>query len=157
MGKEGITWQCGLAQKGSELHTAVLPRWKKWTKPDLDRLWQGELLLRDGVYLTEEPTALTLDGVYVAATGQLHARASPAGGQLRLPLNESEAQDLPEYRCAHPWISNVHSSVQPCMSFQRAGFTRTGQEWDAGFKSGTVAHHARWDRMASRHALMRLC
>lgn len=59
-------------------------------------------MLRDGVYMTEEPTSLALEGVYVAATGRLHARAVLGQpGQLRLPLNESESvavRDSSEYR-----------------------------------------------------------
>ena len=62
---------------------------------------QGELLIKDGLYMTEEATVFDLEGVYVAATGQLHVQAAPAGGPLRLPLNDSDAgaiEHLPEYR-----------------------------------------------------------
>ena len=59
--------------------------------------------MREGLYLAEEPELLKLSGVYVAATGRLHAQAQLAGGQLVIPLagNVSD-MDTQEYRCADP-------------------------------------------------------
>jgi hypothetical protein len=58
------------------------------------------MLLRDGVYMTEEPEVLKLTGVYVAATGRLHAHVQPARGPLTVPLggNSTDQQDSADYR-----------------------------------------------------------
>jgi hypothetical protein len=73
---------------------------------------QGDLLLRDGVYMTEEPEVLKLAGVYVASTGQLHARVQPVKGPIFLPVEENSTvdRDTPDYRCK----SCSRSRLAPC-------------------------------------------
>lgn len=62
---------------------------------------QGDLLLRDSMYMTEEPEALKLAGVYVAATGHLHARMQPVAGPISVSIedNATQPRETPEYRC----------------------------------------------------------
>ena len=84
---------------------------------------QGELVLKDGLYMTEEATVFDLEGVYVAATGQLHVQAAPAGGPLRLLLNTSDAgavEHLPEYRSAQrATLEGVPYEWPRCMLCQK--------------------------------------
>ena len=62
---------------------------------------QGEIVLRDGVYLTEDDAVLQLAGVYVVATGRIHAVAQPVSPALRLGLEPSDIeQNSVGYRCA---------------------------------------------------------
>lgn len=56
---------------------------------------QGQLLTREGLTLTEDPEVFKLVGVYVAATGRLHARVEPDAGPLMVSLAENET-------AAHP-------------------------------------------------------
>ncbi len=67
-------------------------------------MWQGEMAFREGLYLAEEPELLKLAGVYVAATGRLHAQADLAGGPIVIPLagNASDIMDTQDYRCPKP-------------------------------------------------------
>ncbi len=61
---------------------------------------QGEMALREGLYLAEEPELLKLSGVYVAATGRLHAQAELAGGPIVVPLaGNASDMDTADYRC----------------------------------------------------------
>ncbi|CAL8462582.1 g2115 [Coccomyxa elongata] len=63
---------------------------------------EGEMAFREGLYLAEEPELLKLAGVYVAATGRLHAQADLAGGPIVIPLagNASDVVDTQDYRTA---------------------------------------------------------
>lgn len=64
---------------------------------------QGEMALKEGLYLAEEPELLKLSGVYVAATGRLHAQAQLAGPQIVIPLaGNASDMDTQEYRCSLP-------------------------------------------------------
>ncbi|CAK0754278.1 hypothetical protein CVIRNUC_002285 [Coccomyxa viridis] len=56
---------------------------------------EGQLLTREGLTLTEDPEVFKLVGVYVAATGRLHARVEPDAGPLMVSLAENET-------AAHP-------------------------------------------------------
>ena len=51
---------------------------------------QGDLVLRDGEYVSEHDTFMKLEGVYIIATGRLQALAMPKNG-IRVSL---EQQDL---------------------------------------------------------------
>jgi hypothetical protein len=67
--------------------------------------------------MTEESTVFDLEGVYVAATGRMHMRASPAGEPLKLPLNDSDlaaVEHLPEYRRVCCWLM-LPDAHQKCM------------------------------------------
>ena len=62
---------------------------------------QGQLLTREGLTLTEDPEVFRLVGVYVAATGRLHARVEPDAGPLMVSLAENETAVHPAaYRSA---------------------------------------------------------
>ena len=62
---------------------------------------QGQLLTREGLTLTEDPEVFKLVGVYVAATGRLHARVEPDAGPLMVSLAENETAAHPAaYRSA---------------------------------------------------------
>lgn len=51
---------------------------------------QGQLLTREGLTLTEDPEVFQLLGVYVVATGQLHAKVEPASGPVTVALGDNE-------------------------------------------------------------------
>ena len=62
---------------------------------------QGQLLTREGLTLTEDPEVFQLLGVYVAATGHLHARVEPASGPMTVALADNETTVHPAaYRSA---------------------------------------------------------
>ena len=62
---------------------------------------QGQLLTREGLTLTEDPEVFQLLGVYVVATGQLHAKVEPASGPVAVALADNETTLHPAaYRCA---------------------------------------------------------
>ena len=56
----------------------------------VDGAVQGQLLTREGLTLTEDPEVFQLLGVYVVATGQLHAKVEPASGPVTVALAENE-------------------------------------------------------------------
>ena len=64
-------------------------------------LVQGELVVRDGVYVSEDNAAMRLTGVYVPATGRLLAVAEPAAPVLAVPLDAGEGAESLDYR----WVS----------------------------------------------------
>lgn len=53
-------------------------------------LVQGDLVLRDGEYVSEHDTLMNLEGVYIIATGRLQAVVTPVDS-IRVSL---EQQDL---------------------------------------------------------------
>lgn len=59
---------------------------------------QGELVVRDGVYVSEDDAAMRLTGVYVPATGRLLAVAEPAAPVLAVPLDAGEGAESLDYR-----------------------------------------------------------
>lgn len=62
---------------------------------------QGQLLTREGLTLTEDPEVFQLLGVYVAATGHLHAKVEPASGPMTVALADNETMVHPAaYRSA---------------------------------------------------------
>lgn len=64
---------------------------------DSERL-QGELMLRDGPYMGESDTLMKLSGVYVPASGRLHALLEPKQA-VQLPFQPHEADVAsPHYR-----------------------------------------------------------
>ena len=62
---------------------------------------QGQLLTREGLTLTEDPEVFQLLGVYVVATGQLHAKVEPASGPVTVALADNETTVHP---AAYRWI-----------------------------------------------------
>ena len=69
------------------------------TKPLSSRAVQGQLFLRDGVYLAEDDIQLDLQGLYVPETGQLKTIVEPAAAPLHTQLNAHEPGDnTPDYR-----------------------------------------------------------
>ena len=73
---------------------------------------QGQLLTREGLTLTEDPEVFQLSGVYIAATGRLHAKVEPASGPVTVALADNESTVHPAaYRRAssvEPWPSEKH-------------------------------------------------
>ena len=62
---------------------------------------QGQILMREGLTLTEDPEVFKLLGVYVAATGHLHAEVEPASGPVTVALADNETAVHPAaYRSA---------------------------------------------------------
>lgn len=51
---------------------------------------QGQLLTREGLTLTEDPEVFKLVGVYVLATGRLHAKVEPVSGPVVVALADNE-------------------------------------------------------------------
>ena len=87
--------------------TAALPTLPYPSSPSIPTLpltrycgGQGELVVRDGVYVSEDDAAMRLTGVYVAATGRLLAVAEPATPLLAAPLGAGEGAESRDYRRA---------------------------------------------------------
>ena len=58
-------------------------------------------MTREGLTLTEDPEVFQLLGVYVAATGHLHAKVEPAAGPVTVALADNETTVHPAaYRSA---------------------------------------------------------
>ena len=75
--------------------------WKQWCviKSGPGPPPQGELMLRDGPFMSEADLLLRVDGVFVPETGRLHAVAEPRR-RLGLPFSAEEAKSSsPTYRC----------------------------------------------------------
>ncbi|KAK9832712.1 hypothetical protein WJX81_003010 [Elliptochloris bilobata] len=102
---------------------------------------EGELVVRDGVYVSEDDAAMRLTGVYVAATGRLLAVAEPAAPLLAVPLDAGEGAESLDYRKA----LRAHAQALAEQPFSREAYARDPKQMRkrCSFRMDMLAYFAK--------------